>query len=117
MSSRRHERLPDASALRRANRDVLQVGVRGRQPPGCGDRLVIGRVHAARCLGNLQRQLVGVGALELAHAAIVDDHTRQLIVVGKLGKHVLGCRRLALRRLADDRELLLLEQNLLQLLR
>ena len=37
MARRRDEGLADAAALLRPDRDILQVGVVGRQPPGGGD--------------------------------------------------------------------------------
>ena len=41
------EELADAPALLGADRDVLQVGVGGAEPPGRGDGLQVGRVDAA----------------------------------------------------------------------
>jgi hypothetical protein len=49
VAGRRDEGLADAPALGRADRDVLQVRIGGRQPAGGRDRLVIGGVDRARC--------------------------------------------------------------------
>ncbi len=112
----RDERLADLAAFRRPDRDVLQVGVRRREPAGRGDGLVVRRMHAARERRDLQRQLVRVGALQLADAAVVDDDTRQFVVFRKLDEHVFRGRWLPLRCLANDRQPQLVEQDLLELL-
>ncbi len=44
---------------------------------------------------DLLRQLVGVGALELAQAAVLHDHLRQRVILfSELGQHAFGGRRL-----------------------
>ena len=48
---------------------------------------------------------------------MLEDQARQRVVVGQFLEHVLGGRGLALRRLAQHRQALALEQNLLNLLR
>ena len=65
--------------FRRADRDVLQVGVGRRQPAGRRHRLVIRGVHAAGARVDLLRQLVGVGRAQLGQAAVVEDQPRQLV--------------------------------------
>ena len=78
---------------------------------------MVRRVYASRGIRNLQRQLVGIGALQFADAAVIEDDSRQVIVVRKFDEHVFGRRRLAFGCLANDRQLELFEQNLLQLFR
>ena len=41
--------------------------------------------------------------LSFASAAVLEHEPRQLVVLGELLEHVLGGRRLALRRLAEHR--------------
>ena len=48
---RRDERLADAAPFRGADRDVLQVGVVAREPPGHRHRLPVVGVHAAGVAG------------------------------------------------------------------
>jgi hypothetical protein len=60
-----HEGLADAPPFGAADGDVLQVGVGRRQPAGGGHGLVVGGVDAP-VLVDHQRQLVGIGGLELA---------------------------------------------------
>ena len=117
VSRRSDEGLPDAAPFGRTDRNILQVRVGRRQSSGRRDGLVIRGMHAARRLGNLQRQLVRIGAPELADAAVVDYHPRQVVVAREFDEHVLGRRRLAFRRFANDRQLQLVEQDFLQLLR
>ncbi|KAF1030450.1 MAG: hypothetical protein GAK37_01366 [Pseudomonas sp.] len=46
---------------------------------------------------DLLRQAVGIGAFELAHAAVLHQHLgQQKVVFGQLGQHFLGGRRLPL---------------------
>jgi hypothetical protein len=104
------------SGVRSANGNILQVWIGRRQTPCCRDGLVIRSVNSARALVDLQWQLVGVGALEFADAAVIDNDGRQLVIVGQLGKDVLCRRWLPLGRLPDDRQFELFEKNLLQLL-
>ena len=65
---------------------------------------------------DLLRQLVGVGGLQFRERAVVEHDARQRIGRCQLLQHVLRGRGLPGRRLAHDRQLQLLEQDLLQLL-
>ncbi len=67
------EGLADAPALLGADGNVLQVRVRGRQPPRGRDRLVIGRMDAPGAGIDDLREPVRVGGLELAQAAVLED--------------------------------------------
>ena len=69
--------------------------------------------QSGRCL---QRQLVGIRALEFADAAVVNNHRRQFVVVREFHQYVFSCRRLAFWCLANNGQFLLFEQDLLQLL-
>ncbi len=117
MPGGRDEGLADAAPFRRADRDVLQVGILRRQPPGGGHRLVVAGVHAARLRIDLLGQLVRVGRLELREAAVFENQLRQPIRFSQLFEHVLGRRGLPGGRLAQHRQLHLLEQDVAQLLR
>ncbi len=74
----------------RADRDVLQVRVGGREPPGGGHRLVEGGVDAAGLGIHELGQSVDVGRLQLLHRAVVEDPARQLVDERQLLEHVLG---------------------------
>ena len=115
-AGRRDEGLADAPALRRADGDVLQVGVVGGQAPGDRHGLRVRGVHAAGVRVDHLRQLVGVGGLELRDAAVLEQELGQRVVVGELGEHVLVGRGLARGGLLLHRQLLPLEQDLLDLL-
>ena len=113
----RHEGLADAPAFRRAYGDVLQVRVRRGQPAGGGDGLVVRGMHPPGRFRDLQRQLVRVGAFQLADAAVVDDDAGQVVLDRELDENVLRRRRLALGGLAYDGQFELVEEDFLQLLR
>ena len=72
VGTRRHKGRPHHAAQVAAHGDVLQVGVRRREPAGSRDRLVVGGVHPA-VAENLARQRVEVGRLDLHALAIVED--------------------------------------------
>ena len=113
----RDERLTNASTFGGTHRDVLQVRVGRRQATGRSDRLVIRRVNAAGARIDLQRQLVGVGGLQLRQAAVIDDHARQRVVQREFGEHRFRGRRLSARCFAQHRQTELVVQNRLQLFR
>ncbi len=112
----RDERLADAPAFGRAHRNVLQVGIARRQPPGHRRRLRERRVHAAGRRIDHLRQLVGVRRLELRQRAMLEQDLRQRIVGREFLQHLLVGRRLPGRGLLHDRQAHLLEQDLAQLL-
>ena len=98
------------------DRDVLHVGVRGRQAPGGGPGLVELGMDAAGPLVDQRRQRVDVGALQLREPAVGQDLARQLVLGGELLEHALVGRVTGLG-LLDDGQLELLEQDHLELLR
>ena len=87
------------------------------KPPGHRDRLRVVGVHAAGRRVDHQRQLVGVGALQLRQAAVLEQLAGQRVVGGELLQHVLVGRRRAARGLPADRQAELAEQDLADLLR
>ena len=117
VSRRRHESLADAAALRRADRDVLQVRVlrgqaaRSRRPPG-GSRCARARCAGCICAGSLSVYV----DLSFDEPAVLHDEAGQLELERKLFQHVLGRRRLAGRGLALHRQRELAEQHILELL-
>src|SRR5215213_2819015 len=113
---RSNEAFADVPARRRANRDVLQVGLVRGQPAGDRRGLRIRRMHAARRRVDAPRQLVGVGRLELRQRAVLENQARQRVVERQLGERILVGRGLARGRLLLYRQLLPLEENLLDLL-
>ncbi|MNZ61040.1 hypothetical protein D3C78_791220 [compost metagenome] len=57
---------------------------------------MVAGVDAPGARVDLLRQAVGVGALQLAHGAVLHDHLGQLVVlIGEVGEHRLGSGRLA----------------------
>ena len=112
----RHEGLADAHPIRAADRDVLDVGLRRRDPSGGGAELMEGRMDAPGARVHERRQRVDVGVLELAEPAVREDLQRQIVLRRELREHVF-VRRVAGLGLPDRPELQLLEQDLLQLLR
>ena len=56
-----HKGLADLAALFSADRDVLQVGVVGRQPPGVGHSHVVGGVDTSGFRVDLAGEFVGIG--------------------------------------------------------
>ncbi len=104
VARRRDEGLANTPALSGADRDVLQVRVAGGQPAGGGHRLVVAGVDAPGARVDLLRQLVGVGALELAQGAVLHDHLGQrVILLGQFGQHAFRGGRLAAGGLGDYR--------------
>jgi hypothetical protein len=113
---RRDKGLADTPALFRADRDILQVGIGGRQAACRGHRLVVGGMHPAGPAVDHLRQFVRVGRLQLAEAAVFQQQFRQGVIQGEFGQHFLGRRRGTLGGFLDDRQLQLLEQDFPQLL-
>jgi hypothetical protein len=114
---RRDEGFPDAAALGGADRDVLQVGIVAREPPGHGYRLSVGGVHPPGRRVDHSRQLVGVGGFQLGKAAILQDQFRQRVIEGKLLEHVLVGGGRAAGRFLENGQPALLEQDFLYLAR
>ena len=94
-----------------------RFGIVARQAPRHRHRLRVRRVDAPGLGVHHQRQLVGVGALQLREAAVLEQLARQRVVGGELLQHVLVGRRRAARGLAADRQAELAEQDLADLLR
>ena len=74
-------------------------------------------VHAARVWVDTGRERIGVGRLELAHAPVLENELRQRVLVSELLQHRFGGRWLPLGCLLQDRQLELVEQDALNLLR
>ena len=111
-----HERLADPHSCLGADRDVLHVGIGGGEPARGRAELVEGGVDAARRLVDEGRQRVHVGVLELGQPPIGQDPGGQLVVRGQLLEDAF-VRGVAGLGLADHRQLELLEEDHLQLLR
>src|SRR5262249_38167623 len=65
VARRRDKAATDLHAEVAADRNVLEIGILGRDAPGLGDNLVERRVHAAGLGGHERRQRIEVRALEL----------------------------------------------------
>ena len=107
----------DAAALLGADRDVLQVGVVGGEPPGVRGGHGKGRVHAPGCGVDVLDQRVRVGALELGELAPVEHPRRQVVALGReLLQNVRAGAVGARLALAPALQPHLIEQHLAQLL-
>ena len=105
-----------AAAFGRAHRNVLQVRVVAGQTPSHRHRLGVMRVHAARAWMRQLGQLVGVSALELGQAAVLQQLGRQRVIFGQLFQHFfIGAAR-AGRCLLHHGHAQLVEENFAQLL-
>src|SRR5690606_41907524 len=91
----------DAAPVLGADRDVLQVRIAGGQAAGGRAGLVVAGVHATGAGIDHLRQLLGVGAAQLGQAAVLQDHPRQLVLVGDRLQRLLVGAGLALGRLED----------------
>ena len=112
------ERGADLASERRADRDVLQIRIAAREPPGRGHRLIERRVHAPGRRIHQRRQRVDVRALELLDAAPLQHEARQLVRERELLEHVLRGRDDArLAGLLPGREAHALEEDVGELLR
>ena len=94
----RDEGPPDGAALRRAEGDVLQVGVARGEPPGGRHRLVEGGVHAP--VGRpptggsaTAGQRVEVGGLELGQRPVLEQELRERVLRGQFLEHALSRSR------------------------
>ena len=65
------ERVADAAAFLRADRDVLQIRIGRRQPPGRGDRHRERRMHPPGLRIDLVHQRIGIGAISASPAAAI----------------------------------------------
>ena len=105
----------NASRMRRlggTHRDVLLVLDESR-PVTATARVVR---DAARLRVDHFRQLVGVRALQLREAAVLEDGPRERVVLGQLLQHLFVHRRRARRRLLDRLQLHALEEDVAELL-
>ena len=115
---RRDEGLANPSPLGGPHGNVLQIGVRRRQPPGGCHGLMVGGVDPARARIDLQRQLVGIGGLEFGHPPVFQNQLRHLVALaGQILKDPFRCGRLSLGRLDVAGYLEAVEENVLQLFR
>ena len=84
----RNEGAADAASLRGAGRYVLQIGVRGAQPPGGGQGLMERRMEPAGARVDRRRQRVDVGGLELGDSPVLQQPARQFVGRRQLGQDV-----------------------------
>ena len=109
---------PDLAALRRPDRDVLQVRLRRRKPPRGGRRERIGGVDAPGLGMDIAGQGVRIGRFQLRHLPPVDDLARQLVTLGgQILQHLRRGRPLAGLGLRAAGQTHAPEQDVTQLLR
>ena len=110
----------NASRMRRpsggAHRDVLQIGIGAREPPGHRRRLGVVGVHAPGARVDHARQLVGVGRLELGQRAVFEQGLGQRVIGGEPLQHLLVGGGRAARGLLQHRQLQALEEDFADLL-
>ena len=114
---RRNKGFADAAAFGGAHGNVLQIRIVRGQAPGDRHRLRVVGMHAAGGLVDHLRQLVGIGRLQLGHAAVFQQHFRQRVILGQLLQHFFVGRWCASGGLLDDRQLQLAEEDFADLLR
>ena len=110
----KHSRMRRPAAVRIGM--FCRLGSFEESRPGDRGGLRVGRVHPPGGRVDAPRQLVGVGRLELGERAVLEDQPRQRMVERQLGERILVGRGLPRRRLLLHRQLLPLEQDLLDLL-
>ena len=116
MARRRDERLAHPPAFRSLDRNVLQVGIGARQAPRDRHRLRIVGVDAPGARIRHLRQLVGVGALELGQATVLQQLGRQRKILSQLLQHLLVGAGCAARRLLNHRQTQLGKEDFADLL-
>ena len=107
------ERGADLPAELRPDRDRLEIGIRGRQPAGRGDRLVDRRMQAA-VRPEQRGQRLEIRVEQLRELAPLLDDRDDLVVAPDRPQH-LAVRRVPGLPLATGRQLELLEQDAAQL--
>ena len=114
---RRHKRRADLAPLVRADRNVLQIRIVRRQPPGRRRRHGIRSVDAPRMRIDVSRQRVRVRAFQLGHLPPVDDLARQIVSLDRqLFQRIRVCRPLPGLGFLAARQTELAEQNIAKLL-
>ena len=108
----------DLAAVLGADRDVLQVRIGRRQPPGRGRGERVVGVHAVRRRIDEARQRVGIGRFQLRHLPPVENLLRQLVaLLGEFFERAGAGRPLAGLGLGAAGQAELAEQNVAELLR
>ncbi len=101
-----------------ANRNVLQVRIRRRQPPRRRSRLPEGCVQASARGIDQRRQSVHVRRLQLRKLPVVEHHARDGIILRQLLEHIDSRRyRSSLAVFHRLGQVHAIEQNVAQLLR
>ena len=78
-AGRGDECLADLAAFLGAHRNVLQIRIGRRQPPGRGGGERVGRVHAVRGRVDVSRQRLGIGRAQLGDLPPVENLARQRV--------------------------------------
>ena len=114
---RGHKSLAHTATLGRSDRDILQIRVVARQPPGNRHGLGIVGVHTPGTRVGELCQFVGVGALEFGQAPVFQNLGRQGEVFGQFFQHFLVGAGDAGSRPLDDGQAQLDKEYLADLLR
>ena len=113
----RHESPSDPPSLPGARRNVLQVGIDGRQPAGGGHGLLVRGMHPSGVRIDASWKCVGVAGLELGQVAELQNRFRQGMHGGQFVQHRLRGGRLTGRGAAHRFKSQPVEQHVAELLR
>ena len=116
MAVRGDKALAYLAAYLGTNRNVLQVRIAGRQPPGAGDSLVERGVYLPSHRIDKGRQSVGIGGFELGHFAPLNDFPRNLVALGSEVFEHFRAGRVTRFSLLPTGQFQFVEQNFLKLL-
>ena len=86
----RHEGGANLASQLRADRNVLQIGIRRRQPTGGRAGLIEGGVQAAGRRVDQRGQRVDIGALQFGELAIFEHLAGDLVLGGQAFQHIRG---------------------------
>ncbi|MNT31177.1 hypothetical protein D3C71_1622760 [compost metagenome] len=112
---RSNKGLADPAPFVVTHRDILQVRIARGETSSSRHRLMIRGMHPATDRIDHQRQLVGVGRLQLRQATVFQDHLRQRVIQRQFGQHFFVSRWGTTRCFLQYRQLLLFVEDRLQL--
>ena len=109
--------LSNAAPFLVTNRNILQIRITGRKPPGCRHGLMVRGVHAPGLRVHHLRQFIGISGFQFAQTAMFHQHLRQFVAVRQFLQHFFISGRRAFRGFLQHRQAEFIEQNFLQLFR
>ena len=109
--------LPNSAPFLVTNRNILQIRITGRKPPGCRHGLMVRGVHAPGLWVHHLRQFVGVSGFQFAQATMLHQHFWQFVAVRQFFQHFFIGGWRAFRGFLQHRQAEFIKQNFLQLFR